>query len=88
MDDSHNPLAGMTPAQLHEQGLDFLHRARQLYMSQPGPAAAASIGICQFFAAMSAGNLAAAVGAHRTDENTPPHGVRPARVPPKAAADA
>jgi hypothetical protein len=75
-----NPLALMTPAELHGGGLEYLHRARQLFEEAPSPAAAASIGICQFFASMSAENLAAEAGAHRTDEKTPPHGT-PAAAP-------
>lgn len=74
-----NLLALMTPAELHEQGLGYLHRARQLFEEAPSPAAAASIGIGHFFASMSADNLAAEAGAHRTDEKTPPHGT-PAAV--------
>lgn len=74
MADVPNPLALMTPAELHDDGLDYLHRARQLFEKEPNAAAAASIGICQFFAAMSADNLAAEAGVHRTDEKTPPHG--------------
>jgi hypothetical protein len=79
MADNHNPLAGMTPAELHDEGLDYLARARQEYEQAPNPAAAASIGIGHFFASMSAENLGSLVGAHRTDENTPPRGTPAAR---------
>jgi hypothetical protein len=80
MADNHdNPLAQMASAELHDEGLGYLLRSRQLFESQPSPAAAASLALAHFFAALSADALAAAAGAHRTDEMTPPHGVKPVR---------
>jgi len=75
MAEDHNPLADVTPAELHEQGLGYLLRSCQLFEGQPSAPAAASIAIACFFAAMSADSLAAAIGAHR--DITPPHGLRP-----------
>lgn len=69
-----NPLAGMSIAALHDMGMDFLNKARQQYTRDPSPGAAASIAIASFFASMSADNLAAATGSHRSDDPTPPRG--------------
>lgn len=74
MADNDNPLALMTAAELHEDGLAYLHRARELFEQEPSPDAAASIGIGHFFASMSADSLAAEAGAHAPREDTPPHG--------------
>jgi hypothetical protein len=76
-----NYLWDKTPSQLHDEGLDYLLKARQSPDNAAQQAAHASTAIGFFFASMSADNLGSLVGAHRTDENTPPHGVPPALDP-------
>ena len=80
MADETNPnlLAQLNIAELHDLGLDYLARARQQYNRDPSPGAAASIAIACFFSSMSADNLAAAGGSHRSDD-TPP--ARPPQEP-------
>lgn len=75
MANATNPLARMSPAELHDEGLGYLHRARQEFVAAPSAHAAASIAIASFFASMSAENLGSLVGAHRG--STPPHGISP-----------
>ena len=65
------PLAKMTPAELHGEGLGYLNMARQEYEKAPNAAAAASIALGHFFASMSADSLGTEVGSHRTDEEGP-----------------
>lgn len=82
MADKINPLKKMNLAELHDEGLGYLHRARLEFAAAPTPAAAGVLAMAFFFASLSADNLAAVAGEHRSDEKTPPRGVRvPAEVP-------
>lgn len=63
-----------SPAELHSLGLGCLSTALDSGTDNAAGSRMASTAIACFFASMSADNLAAEVGAHRTDEHTPPHG--------------
>lgn len=66
-----NPLAALTPAQLHAEGLDWLVKARQRYNADPTAAGAAAVGVGHFLASLSARDAGTDPGAHRAEPGGP-----------------